>query len=188
MVVEPLEPDNYSNSILLQRARHLDPDALAQIHQLFYPTIYRYIRFRMDDEHLAETITSNVFMRFFDELKRRNRFERNLQEWFIATASNLIDKNNKSQNKTKRQKSNQADKEIAIQPDSEMPEESLVIQLQIHHAIMNLPSDQQHILALRFANCFSIDQIAGLVKNNSESVKAMQYQALVTLRHILTED
>ena len=51
------------NEDLLVRAQRLDAAALGEIHDRHYPEVYRYICFRLADEHACEDITAEVFLR-----------------------------------------------------------------------------------------------------------------------------
>ncbi len=53
---------------LLAQARRLEADALVQIHNTYYPELYRYVRFRLEDEQVGEDITAEVFLRLLDAL------------------------------------------------------------------------------------------------------------------------
>lgn len=56
---------------LPERARQLEPSTLTQIHDRYYPEIYRYVRFRLQDEHVCEDIAGEVFLRLLDALHKQ---------------------------------------------------------------------------------------------------------------------
>ncbi|MBK8794130.1 MAG: hypothetical protein IPN59_13640 [Holophaga sp.] len=55
---------------MLARIRRLDMTALAAVHERYYPDVYRFTAFRLSDQHTAEDIASEVFMRLLEALKR----------------------------------------------------------------------------------------------------------------------
>lgn len=173
----------------MQRARHLDPDALAQIHQLYYPVIYRYIRFRLDDEVVVEDLVSEVFVRLFEELKKRRGPNQNLRGWLLGTASHLVIDHHRWRYRSKEQPLNQSIENQV--PDPSLPEtdvETRAVQCEVRQAIRKLTNDQQHVLALRFGDGFSLEQTADLMEKNVNAIKALQFRALSSLRRILAED
>jgi len=75
---------------ILERVQRLEPAALAQIHDQYYPEIYRYVRYRLDDEQLCEDLTAEVFLRLLKALHKNRGPNRNLRGWLFGTASNLV--------------------------------------------------------------------------------------------------
>src|SRR5512138_2369722 len=75
---------------LLQHARDLDAQALAQIHDRFYPAVYRYVRYRLDDEQVVEDISSEVFLRLLNHFHKQKGEIHDLRAWLMGTASNLV--------------------------------------------------------------------------------------------------
>jgi hypothetical protein len=59
-----MEPDT-----LIERIHQMDPEALASVHDQFYPVIFHYVHYRLEDDQLVEDITSEVFMRMLDAWK-----------------------------------------------------------------------------------------------------------------------
>jgi RNA polymerase sigma-70 factor (ECF subfamily) len=55
---------------ILHRARRFDTHALAQIHDRYYPEVYRYVRFRLYNDQVCEDIASEVFLRLLDALNK----------------------------------------------------------------------------------------------------------------------
>ena len=55
---------------LLQRAKRCYPDALGALHDRFYEPVYRYVNFKVRDQHTREDLTSEVFLRVLEGLKR----------------------------------------------------------------------------------------------------------------------
>jgi len=55
----------------------------------------------------------------------------------------------------------------------------------LRKALVQLTHEQQHVLALRFGNGYSLEQVATIMKKNINSVKALQFRAVMALRHRL---
>ncbi|HUM71660.1 MAG TPA: sigma factor, partial [Chloroflexota bacterium] len=75
---------------LLARARALEEDALAEIHQTYYRAIYRYIAFRVSDQPLAEDLTSEVFTRLLSALRDKSAPQNTLRGWLYGVASRVV--------------------------------------------------------------------------------------------------
>jgi len=174
----------------LARARRLDTNALAQIHDHYYPEVYRYVRYRLDDQQACEDITSEVFLRFLDALHRQLGPTTSLRGWLMGTASNLV--NDYLRHHYARPVENLDDNgEAESLEDGLSPESSLDEALQkrkVRQAIRQLTMEQQHVLALRFSEERSLDETARIIGKSITAVKALQFRALASLRRLLRED
>jgi RNA polymerase sigma-70 factor, ECF subfamily len=177
------QPHMHSEDTLIG-ARRLDPAVLTQIHDRYYPEIYRYVRYRLDDERVCEDIASEVFLRFLDALHRRRGPEQNLRGWLFGTASNLV--NDHLRNRYTRKTERLDDHQNIF--DDKHPEHTAEISWQedqLRLAIQELTPEQQHVLALRFADERSIEETAGLMGKTITAIKALQFRAIASLRRVL---
>ncbi len=74
--------------------------------------------------------------------------------------------------------------------DSNSPEQFLEDSFQrqeVRHAFQKLTSEQQNVLALRFADERSLDETARIIGKSISAVKALQFRALASLRRYLDE-
>ena len=55
---------------LIARARQGDREAFADLYQRYLPMIYAYVRARVFDDHDAEDLTEQVFLRAYQSLSR----------------------------------------------------------------------------------------------------------------------
>jgi RNA polymerase sigma-70 factor, ECF subfamily len=174
----------------LARARRLDSSALAQIHDRYYPEVYRYVRYRLDDQQACEDITSEVFLRFLDALHRQRGPTKSLRGWLMGTASNLV--NDHLRHHYARPTENLEDNgETENLNDGMSPESSLDDSLQrrnVRQAVRQLTMEQQHVLALRFSEERSLDETARIIGKSVTAVKALQFRALASLRRLLREE
>jgi RNA polymerase sigma-70 factor (ECF subfamily) len=169
---------------LLALAHELDNDALAELHDQFFPVVYRYVHFRLDDEQLVEDISSEVFLRLLDTLHARRDTVRDLRSWLLGTASNLIFDHLRQ--KYRRPTENLEQHENLV--DERRPE--LIVERAMSHQVVRevfqeLTEEQQHVLSLRFSQGLSIGETAQIVKKSVNAVKVLQYRALATLRRLL---
>jgi RNA polymerase sigma-70 factor, ECF subfamily len=172
----------------LLRARRLDMNALGEIHDRFYPEVYRYVCYRLGEAQLCEDISSEVFLRLLDALHRRRGPDHNLRGWLMGTASNLV--NDHLRRHYRRKEENIEDGSEDSLVDGHSPErvwEDTWQQQRVRQAIQNLTAEQQHILALRFAEEYSLEETAKIVAKTVSAVKALQFRALASLRRLLEE-
>jgi RNA polymerase sigma-70 factor (ECF subfamily) len=75
---------------LLARARQLDPEALAHIHETYYTSIFRYVAFRVGDHATAEDLTSEVFTRLLTALRDKGAPQNTLRGWLYGVAARVV--------------------------------------------------------------------------------------------------
>ena len=174
-----MDPDN-----LLDRAHQLDEDALAELHELFYPVVYRFVRFRLEDDQLVEDITSEVFLRLLNALRQERKSVRDVRGWLLGTASNLVYDHLRRKYRHPMEELEQHED----LPDEVHPEtivESDMSNQVIRECVRELTEDQQKVLSLRFSQGMSVGETARIVHKSVNAVKVLQYRALSTLRRML---
>jgi RNA polymerase sigma-70 factor (ECF subfamily) len=173
----------------LKRVRNLDANALAQIHDQYYPEIYRYVRYRLDNEQICEDITSEVFLRLLDALHQKRGPDQSLRGWLFGTASNLVNDHLRHHYAWPVEELEERS-DIGHSAGSDTPEQFLEDSFQkqeVLRAFQKLTGEQQHVLALRFADERSLDETAKIIGKSVSAVKALQFRALASLRRHLDE-
>jgi RNA polymerase sigma-70 factor, ECF subfamily len=171
---------------LLERAQELDPEALALLHDQLFPVVYKYVRYRLQDEQLCEDITSEVFVKLIENLHRRERVIKDVRAWLLGTASNLV--NDYFRQKYRRQMDDldsHANLPSKISTEGEAERNFSISELR--QAMLKLTPDQQNVLAMRFSQDCSIEETANLVGKSVNAVKVLQFRALAALRRLLEE-
>ncbi|HEY3344035.1 MAG TPA: sigma-70 family RNA polymerase sigma factor [Anaerolineaceae bacterium] len=167
----------------LLAARQLEPKHLAEIHDQFYPVVFRYVRFRLDDEHVCEDIAGEVFLRLVDAIHRQRGPIQNPRAWLIGTASHLV--NDHLRARYHHPMTPLEEKEIV---DGALPEDEVdrgFTQIRVREAMRSLTEDQQHVLALRFAEEYSVEETARQMGKTVGAIKTLQFRALGSLRRLL---
>ena len=70
--------------------QRLDSQVIAAIYDRYFPDVYRYVFYRLGDNSLAEDITSDVFIRLLEAVKKKQGPQTNIRGWLISTASNIV--------------------------------------------------------------------------------------------------
>ena len=169
--------------ILLNRARALDPEALAQIHDAYYAPIFRYIAFRVSDHQTAEDLTSEVFTRLLSALRDRHAPQNTIRGWLYGAASMVLKEHYRKQ---KREQFSELDESFADGLDS--PDrliEKKFFRAQVKDALGGLTEDQQNVLALRYGYEMSFRDVAETLGKTEGSVKQLRARALTALSKML---
>ena len=172
---------------VLERARRLDLTALAQVHDRYYPEIYRYVRYRLDSEQVVEDIASEVFLRLLDALHKKRGPNQNLRGWLYGTASNLVNDFLRRQYARPTEEI-EGYEETLIHPEALETTVENAWQIEyVRKAIRRLTLEQQHVLTLRFADDLSLEETSQIIGKSVTAVKALQFRALAALRKLLSD-
>lgn len=171
----------------LVRARRLDQETLTKIHDRYYPEVYRYVRYRLDDQQVCEDITAEVFLRLLDALHKNRGPNENIRGWLFGTASNLVNDHLRQRYARKEEPLENSAHSLTNDEHPEGAYEDAWMQQQVRDAFHDLTPEQQHVLALRFSQERSLDETASIMGKTITAVKALQFRAVASLRRFLDE-
>ena len=179
-------PDIPTENQLLARANRGDQPALSQIYEVYFPSIYRFIRLRVDETTLAEDIASEVFIRLMDTVGSRNGPHHSLRGWLFQVARNEI---NKHFGKVKQLPLDTLEDWLpeSSDPDLEVQFMRTVDTERARRALRMLVAEQQEVLVLRFVEALSLQETADVMGKSASAVKSLQFRAINSLRSILGE-
>ncbi len=69
---------------------NLDPQAITAVYNRYFAEIFRYVRFRLGDETLAEDISSEVFLRLLKAVKAGCGPRTNLRGWLFGITRHMV--------------------------------------------------------------------------------------------------
>ncbi len=175
-------PVTENDDRLLADARELDSRALAAIHDRYYPDLYRYLLYRTNDEHTAEDLASEVFLRLLDVL-HAGKPPSVLKAWLFGVAGNLAADH--FRRRSRRPQVALSDELPALDTDPELETGARLAAKEVRNALHHLTDEQQQVLALRFGDGRSIDDTASLMQKSVTAVKQLQFRAVASLRRHL---
>ena len=164
----------------LDGLQQLSSQAIGAIYDQYFAEVYRYVRYRINDDTIAEDIASEVFVRLLEASHKKQGPQSSLKGWLIATASHAVnDYLRKHYRRPVEVLSDSfADDRPSIHSEIDMREQNRLVQT----AYAQLTSEQQHVLALRFGQGYSIEETAAHLRKNINAVKALQFRALASLQ------
>ncbi len=164
----------------LEGAQNLNLKSIGAIYDKYFPEVYRYVRYRLNDQYVAEDITGDVFVRLLQAVQNKRGPRSNLKAWLLATASHIVTDHIR---RTYRRPTEVLPEDVidpASLPGDEYDRHEQV--LNFRKAFSKLTSDQQHVLSLRFGEGYSLEETASLLKKKINAVKALQFRALAALQ------
>lgn len=164
---------------LLARAQRFETEALEQIHDRFYPQIFRYISFRIADRQTVEDLTGDVFTRLLQALHRPAGAIQNLEAWLFGVAAHVVADYLRKQYRFV-QVTLDDDLESQHLSPAELAEFTLTHE-DLRNALAELTLEQQHVLALRFGRELPINSVAEMLGKTIGSIKQLQARAIASL-------
>ncbi len=169
----------------LESLRRLDPQEISAVFDRYYPEVFRFVRYRLDDEHTAEDIASEVFVRLLEAVKTGRGPQSNLKAWLLGTASHITTDHLR---KKYRRPTDQLPETVAdANPGPAMEYEHQEHEHHLKSALSTLTEEQQNVLALRFSQAHSLEETASLMRKNVNAIKQLQFRALAALNRALGE-
>ncbi len=157
----------------------------ADLFRRHYPQVYRYVRYRVDDDVIAEDLTAEVFERAYRYRDSYDPTRGAFSTWITHIAHNWISNYLASQQQ-------RASHEVALSEEAEnlpsadvSPEATAVTQEAIRRLLLcltRLSERDRQIVALRFASEMRNKDIAQLLGLKEHSVSVILLRALERLR------
>jgi RNA polymerase sigma-70 factor (ECF subfamily) len=170
--------------LLLHRAKSLDQEALAQVHEQYYDAIYRYMAYRVNDLQTAEDLTSEVFIRFLHAIQQKNAPQNTIRGWLFGAASLILKEYYRRKKRDQLTELNDTLPGDWIQPTANL--EAQESKKALRQAMADLTEEQQQVLALRFGYEMPIRDVAETMNKSEGSVKMLQLRAIAALTRIMT--
>jgi RNA polymerase sigma-70 factor, ECF subfamily len=175
----------YDERRALAGLQKLDSQAIGAIYDQYFSEVYRYVRYRINDDTTAEDIASDVFLRLLEAVQKRQGPQSSLKGWLIATASHVVNDHLRRQYRRPVESLSESlsDSGPSVHSQVDVREQNRTVQ----SAYAQLTAEQQHVLALRFGQGYSIEETAAHLKKNINAVKALQFRALASLQRQVGE-
>lgn len=171
---------------LLSRARAGDIQALGEIYDLYASRIYRFFYHRLGDAHLAEDLTSDVFLRALVALHSGKFAGIGLKPWLFQIARNrLIDHFRRlPPGSVEVWDEHLGDEDETVT----LAMERIIFADWLHQVLSRLSPEQKQVILLRFGAGLSAAEVADILGSSAEAVRALQYRALSALRRLFWEE
>ena len=162
-----------------QSTIQMDRDRLRSLYEENNAGMYRYAYRLLGNRELAEECVSETFTRFLKVIQRGKNLNGNLKAYLYRMAHNWI------VDHYRKEKSEDALQDHTLSDPGENVETNILSKQQqekLRKGLMKLPEEQRMVIALRFLDDWSHEQVAEFLGKSIESTRALQYRALVNLR------
>lgn len=178
---------------LVQRAK-ADPEAFGLLYEAHYATILNYLYRRTLDVNVAEELTSNTFFKALRALPRYH-CRMPFRSWLYRIATNEVRMRWRGWWWRRRVEmpdwEEQLDRVHFNASAAESPEqlrEKMQTYARLHECLSALPDKYQTVLALRYFEELSIDEVAQVTGKRVGTVKSLIHRGVERLRKLMGEE
>lgn len=162
-----------------------DSSAFAELYNYYFPRIYNYVHYRVDDFHAADDLTSQIFEKLFSRIKCYQPERAIFSAWLFSIARNTITDYYRSRKRT-----HFASLEITAELIDNEPDPADIIALNetqqnLLKALASLNQRERDMIALKFWSGASNRDIARLIGISESNTGVILFRAMRRLRIIL---
>ena len=170
---------------LVEEAKSGDGEAFGQLYEACVDRVYRFIFFRVTDPQVAEDLTSQVFLKAWENL-HRYRPHGPFLAWLYAIARNTVIDNYRTRKQTV-----SLDEAAPIPARDEKLDDRMQLQFEVKSlqaAMQHLTEEQQEVITLKFIAEYETAQIAKHMGKSEGAIRALQMRALQALARVMKTD
>lgn len=173
-------------AMLVQKAVGHDAHAFGGLYDMYVDRVYRHIYYRVGNEQDAEDLTQQVFLKAWQAIGRYKKTASPFVAWLMTVSHNLV----VDFHRTRKDRAYVEAEVLASDPASspERTAEASLEQQRLQRAILQLGSDEQQVVVLRFTEGFEFCEIASLLAKKEGNVRVILHRALAKLHNILEKE
>lgn len=167
---------------LVHEAQSGDADSFARLYDAYFERVFRYVYFRVSDDQTAEDLTSQVFLKAWENLPRYKPSGHFLA-WLYTIARNQVIDHYRTRKETV-----PLDEVGTLSAEGAAVDEQVQLRFELQamrDALQFLTEDQQQVLILKFIAGLDTHEIAKQMKKGEGAIRALQMRALQALAKYL---
>ncbi|NBH07474.1 sigma-70 family RNA polymerase sigma factor [Amycolatopsis sp. SID8362] len=170
---------------LVRAAQEGDHRAFGLLYRRFSVDVFRFACGRLRDEHAAEDVTSETFLRALRSIGSVRYFGSTVRAWLLTIAKNIIRDHIKSGRYRHEVMVSEFSDEgrTAVFPEFKVLSEAC--RDEIVRQMLELSDDQRTCLLLRFFEGLSVTETAQVMKRKDNAVRALQHRAVRRLADLV---
>ncbi len=171
----------------LVRQSRVDARAFGALYDHYFPRIYNYVYFRVQDQATSDDLVSTIFMRALDRLDTYREERGVFGVWLFRIAHNAVVDHYRSAARRASLSLEQVESLISGRPSVEQN----IAQRQQTKALLaqvaRLSKREQEIIGLKFGGGLTNRKIAALIGLKENNIAVILYRAMRKLRQALAE-
>lgn len=179
--------DNLQEKIILEKLKHKDPGAYAEVYNRYVDKIYRFIFFKVSTQEEAEDIASEVFLKAWQYINQGEGEIRNINAFFYQIARNAVIDYYRKKSRVELVR-----EESILQSLEDHRQQRLLKEIDIRTdikkvegALKSLKDEYKDVILLRYVEEMSIEEISVAVDKSKGAVRVLIHRALKLLKEVL---
>ena len=168
---------------LVRKAKSGDASAFGRLYDSTLDRIYRYVFFRVTDAELAEDLTSQVFLKAWENL-RRYKPGGPFVAWLYTIARNTVIDHYRTRKQSVPLDQTVIKEDPALDEKVDLKHDIGILQ----EAMQELTEEQREVLTLRFLADMETGEIAERMQKSEGAIRALQMRALQALAKAMGTD
>lgn len=169
---------------LIQQVR-TEPDAFAAIYEHYFPKVYNYVRYRVEDAQIADDLTSQIFAQALANISGYRVDVSPFGAWLFAIARNKVSDYYRKKKRWRWFSWEVMESHIADTSSLDDAVQRTDERGQLLRAVSQLSSRERDVIALRFAADMTNIEISHLTGLTESNVGVILYRAIRKLRGML---
>lgn len=170
---------------LVRGAQQHDPRSFDRLYEQYADPLYRYFYYRSGDQHIAEELVSEVFLRMVEAIGRFRLPDRTQARAFTAWVYQIAYKRLVDHYRQQKRQTVELDEAIPAPFSADEIVDRSLEHEELREAIRMLTPEQQQVVLLRFVERLSTEEVAVITGQTIGAVKAMQHRALNSMAKLL---
>jgi len=172
---------------LIQKAVSGDADAFARLYDAHIDEVFRFIFYRVHDQQTAEDLTSQVFLKAWDNLSGYELRGRPFKAWLLQIARNSVIDHYRTRKDI-----------VPLEPNAmSRPDPGANVSRQVEQRLQgewlrakleHLTEDQRDVLILKFIHGLSTKEVAEFTGRKEGAVRALQMRGLQALADLIDDE
>lgn len=162
-----------------------DNSAFTELYTYYFPRVYNYVHYRVNDFYAADDLTSQIFEKLFSRLRYYQSEKATFSAWLFSIARNTITDYYRSRTRAHFTTLELTAELIDSKPD---PGDVAVLnetQQHLRKALASLTHRERDIIALKFWSDLSNREIAKFIGISESNTGIILFRAMRKLRIIL---
>lgn len=163
---------------LVRQAQQGDAEAFGQLYDSYIERVFRFVNFRVDETELAEDLTSDTFLKAWDNLGGYEERGLPFGAWLFRIARNTVIDHYRTEKEALPLEA------AAAETSGRDPNEEVhrrLIGEEIRGAMRHLTPAQRDVLILKFIAGLSTKTVSGILNKKPGAIRALQMRALQAL-------
>ena len=174
-----------ANEVDLAARAAVDPSAFAAIYDHYFPKIYNYVRYRVQDADITDDLTSHIFERALANIASYRPQKAPFGAWLFTIARNIVQDHYRSVRFRHWLPLDRAAAHPSVDPLPEDAVEDRDVTARVLQAIRHLAPREQDLIAMKFSSNMENKEIAQVVGLSENNVGVILFRALRQIRDLL---